>query len=252
MEDTMREIIVIQCQGRKKEEQKSWRWGSQQVIFVADKEKYAHSNGASALVPYEPDDPVSNGSTITWRQMFLEYYQTKRKPAVLQEADGLPEAWQLYKDSVYEHLVRHYGKENVFILSAGWGLVNADYRLPPYNITFSTAENTPKYARTSVEKLWQRLEPLNYNPLCKIANKDTTIYFFGSEKYRDLLYYYADPIPAIKVVFYKSKKKPEDRENYSFVNVDGQLKKLDIKLANVRYPYKCAQLFIEGKLKPHE
>ena len=237
----MREIIVIQCQGRKTQE--SWRCGNQQVIFVADKKKYDEkSNRASGLVPYEPDDFVSNSSTMTWRQIFLEYYQTKRKPAVLQDANELPEAWQLYRHSAYRCLVENkkYGKENVFILSAGWGLVNADYWLPPYNITFSTAENTPDYARTSVKKLWQRLEPLKYNPLCKIANKDTTIYFFGGKDYIPLYYHLTCNLPCRKVVYYKSAKIPRHK-GYEYVPYAGDIV--------TNWHYQCLKDFMEGKLR---
>ena len=52
------------------------------------------------------------------------------------------------RPSVYRELVHALGAENVFILSAGWGLLSADFLTPNYDITFSaTAE---RYKRRRV------------------------------------------------------------------------------------------------------
>ena len=50
---------------------------------------------------------------------------------------GLVAAYRLYDNAVYQHLVDKLGIANVYILSAGWGLIRADFLTPYYDITFS-------------------------------------------------------------------------------------------------------------------
>ena len=52
---------------------------------------------------------------------------------------GLLEAYSLYKNSVYRELAAKVGIENLYILSAGWGLVRSTFLLPMYDITFSSS-----------------------------------------------------------------------------------------------------------------
>jgi hypothetical protein len=46
-------------------------------------------------------------------------------------------ALTLYKDKRYNDLRKQFGYDKVFILSAGWGLVRGDTKIPFYNVTFS-------------------------------------------------------------------------------------------------------------------
>jgi hypothetical protein len=50
---------------------------------------------------------------------------------------GLYPAYRLYENRVYGRLVEAFGVENIYILSAGWGLIRADFLTPYYDITFS-------------------------------------------------------------------------------------------------------------------
>ena len=50
---------------------------------------------------------------------------------------GLYPAYRLYRNPIYERLVDRLGLQNVYILSAGWGLIWADFLTPYYDITFS-------------------------------------------------------------------------------------------------------------------
>jgi hypothetical protein len=44
----------------------------------------------------------------------------------------------LYENDIYRVLVKQFGVENTYILSAGWGLlINAAFLTPAYDITFS-------------------------------------------------------------------------------------------------------------------
>lgn len=239
-------IIVIQCAERKT--QKSWQWRDRQVVFVANRNKYTESDP----VPYEPDETIPD-TNMTWRHAFLDHYRNKRKPDVLDDADELPEAWKLYYpqypfQDIYKCLVNKCGKEKVFILSAGWGLVNADFQLPPYNITFTSEAHD--YARISVKELLAKL--LRYNPLDGVTDEDTTIYFFGGKHYRKLLYRYTDSVPVRKVVIYyyctnkDAQDKAQERENEHY-----EFRRYNPKEASRRtWYYECARRFIKGGLDP--
>jgi hypothetical protein len=62
---------------------------------------------------------------------------------VLQEYNALPgnnplglyPAWRLYENRSYEGLVDRFGVDNLYILSAGWGLISAAFLTPNYDIT---------------------------------------------------------------------------------------------------------------------
>jgi hypothetical protein len=91
---------------------------------------YAHPDGRS-------DVPGQ-----TWRQQLVAYNTSARDNPL-----GLLEAYRLYKNPVYDELVVAYGLANVFILSAGWGLIRADYLLPDYDITFTSTKPADRYKR---------------------------------------------------------------------------------------------------------
>jgi hypothetical protein len=97
------------------------------VDFVAD----PHAAPTDpARVYAKPDDLSHNG--ISWRGVLLNYNQG---------TDGNPldlyPAYQLYENRIYGRLVDRIGLRNVYILSAGWGLIAADLLTPYYDITFS-------------------------------------------------------------------------------------------------------------------
>ena len=46
---------------------------------------------------------------------------------------GLLPVYRLYANPVYERLVDKLGVANVYILSAGWGLIRADFLTPSYD-----------------------------------------------------------------------------------------------------------------------
>ena len=89
--------------------------------------------GATTVVYRRPDDVARSG--LSWRDELANYNEahgsTQANPL------GLLPAWRLYQEPTYEYLVDRLGTGNVFILSAGWGLVSAAFLTPNYDITFT-------------------------------------------------------------------------------------------------------------------
>jgi hypothetical protein len=86
------------------------------------------------------DDFVGNGKT--WRQILIDYNRTPGNNPL-----GLCQAYELYERSVYRRLVDKFGLDKVYILSAGWGLIRADFLTPWYDITFSPSAEAFKRRR---------------------------------------------------------------------------------------------------------
>src|SRR4051794_13666181 len=114
-------IITIQCAATKKPGARSMsRRDGMNVMFVARPE-LAPSEGT--VVFARPDD-VSDTPPLTWRQRLEKYNSEGTNPL------GLLPSYQLYTHPIYEQLVSTFGAAQIRILSAGWGLVRADYLLP--------------------------------------------------------------------------------------------------------------------------
>src|SRR5258706_58432 len=75
-----------------------------------------------------PDDTSDDGTS--WRARLAEYNKHCRANPL-----DLCPAYKLYANAVYGALIGKYGAENVYILSAGWGLIGADFLTPKYNET---------------------------------------------------------------------------------------------------------------------
>lgn len=156
--------IVIQCAATKAPGAGYWRdRDGRRVNFIARPEK---ANCGEDMSFARPDDVGPDGQTF---RAALEAYNTAEDNPF-----GLYEAWRLYEHSAYEQLVRQFGEEKVFILSAGWGLVRSTYRLPQYDITFSQAGGPLK-------KRGKR------DPYCDFAqfaaNECDEIHFVGGKSY---------------------------------------------------------------------
>ncbi|MSU49737.1 MAG: hypothetical protein EXS37_11745 [Opitutus sp.] len=124
--------IVIQCCATKAKARRSFKIEGHQVKFVADPERFAaDSENSEGFVGFRPDDLMPS-SSITWREHLLAYNDRG------DNSDGLLQAGSLYKPPAYQNLRNRAGAENLYILSAGWGLVRSDFLLPDYDITFSS------------------------------------------------------------------------------------------------------------------
>lgn len=216
-------IVVIQCAGSKRPDAGTLRTtDGKPVLFVAHPEKAPEAvNGVYS----RPDDPASDGRS--WRELLLTYNE---RPA--NNPLGLLPAYELYKNEIYRTLVRRYGLENTYILSAGWGLLNAAFLTPSYDITFSA----------SAEDFVRRRKGDFYRDFCMLPDDaDGPVVFFGSKDYAPLFAALTHSAKAEKLVFYNSQSPPA---------IDGcVLKKFETR-TRTNWQYECAAAFMTGGVHP--
>ena len=189
-------------------------------MFVADPKQIPDD---TECVYTHPDDLSESG--ITWRERLLRYnVEPGTNPL------GLLPAWELYQDPVYSRLVKAYGIDRVYILSAGWGLITADFLTPDYNITFSQA---PKGIK--------RNKSTRFNDLCLLSqdSKDPIV-FFGGKNYVSLFCELTRPFNCRKVVFYNSATPPR---------APGCELKRFVTDRRTNWHYECADRFIDGEVE---
>lgn len=140
-----------------------------------------------------PDDVASDGET--WRQRLLRYnLEAPDNP------QGLLPASKLYSNPAYESLVRKFGPEQIFILSAGWGLIPSTFLTPDYDITFSGAPNVAPHCR--------RKKGDAYADSCLLQDDGEPISFLGGKDYLPLFCKLTAPLRATKKVFFNSSVAP--------------------------------------------
>ncbi|OXS13757.1 hypothetical protein CGX12_17945 [Zobellella denitrificans] len=211
-------IIVIQCAGRKCLNAGSlWTASREKIQFVADPAKAPARPGH---VYARPDDLAGDG--LSWRDKLLAYQRSDNPHALLK-------AYQLYNVSVYEKLVHRFGEKKVFILSAGWGLIRADFLTPSYDITFS------KHARKKHPYLFRDPKE-NYRDFCQLdKTSDEPIYFFGGQDYILPFTALTAGTRGERVVYYNSKHPP--------IAPGCRLERY-VTTAKTNWHYSCAQWFL--------
>lgn len=115
-------------------------------------------------IVWEHPDAPSETHGFTWRQL-LERNNGTGNPL------GLLPAWKLYDPAPYRRLVETFGTDRILILSAGWGLVRADYPLPPYDIRSPACPVSPR-------------SKMKYTPSAAIASRDARKLYLGSDRTR--------------------------------------------------------------------
>jgi hypothetical protein len=213
-------IVVIQCAARKRPGaghlvSKAGR----PVLFVAHPE-LAPAGDHSLYA--RPDD--GSETEQSWRQVLEEYNANFENNPL-----GLYRAYRLYENSIYGRLVDRFGPEKVYILSAGWGLIRAEYLTPCYDITFSQSAEPYKRRRTADRFL-------DFRP--NSMNEETV--FFGGKDYLPLFCSLTDGFKAKKIVFYNSIHAPHARGC------------LLVKYGTDRrtnWHYECADAFLEGVIR---
>jgi len=212
--------IVIQCAAKKHPEAGYLKDRSgKSVMFVAAPELIQPHQ---EYIYQKPDDSTADG--LSWRLKLLQYNNAGSNP------DNLFPAYKLYMNSAYHGLVTKFGTENVYILSAGWGLINAEFLTPKYDITFSQ----------SADKYKKRRKSDIYEDFCFLPdNSFDEIVFFGGKDYLPLFAKLTGNYQGRKVVFYNSKTIPEiDRCD---------LLKFETP-TRTNWHYECVRAFINGRI----
>lgn len=162
------DIIVICCAGRKN------------PLFrkLTDNEHEIDFRAVSNPVNYEyiPDDIKSNNQT--WREYIHEHQANTNL--------NIYNAYMLYTpkspfQNIYSDLYARFSNQ-LYILSAGWGLIKSDYRIPKYDITFKS--DKPSNKRTEPNPIFDQNDwkQLSDNEL-KINSR---IIFIGPPSYHRL------------------------------------------------------------------
>lgn len=185
-------IAVIQCAGSKQRHTGYFTTRSgDRLLFVARPEMAPH---AGAYRHVHPDGLAPGGHT--WRDEVLAYNANLDNPL------SLYTAWELYEPPAYGRLVSHLGVENVFVLSAGWGLIRSDFRTPQYDITFTSA--------VKKKRPWtHRRKSDVYRDFRHLPEATTDeVYFFGGKDYVQLFCHLTRHVRGPRTVYYNSAVPP--------------------------------------------
>lgn len=215
-------MIVIQCAASKRADAgRLHSADGKPVMFVADPES---APADPAHLYARPDDPSGRGDS--WRQALLEYNQEPDNNPL-----GLYPAWQLYENKAYGRLVDQLGVKKIYILSAGWGLIRADFLTPYYDITFSPSAESYKRRRKT-----DRYQDFRMLP----EETDDHVLFFGGKDYLPLFCAMTKNVRGEKTVFYNSARVPE---------VAGCTLKRFETTTRTNWHYECANAFLEEALR---
>jgi hypothetical protein len=216
-------IFVIQCAGSKRPDAGHLvSSAGKPVIFVANPEA---APADDEFVHARPDDPSGNGTS--WRDMLLKYNEEGQDNPL-----RLSPAYQLYEDPTYERLVKRFGGQNVYILSAGWGLINAHFLTPCYDITFAYKKG---------QKYKQRQKTDRYHDFRMLPDQTREpIVFFGGKAYLPLFIELTSSVKGKKTVFYNSGDVPP--------TPGCELRRFPAR-RNTNWQYDCANDVIDGKIR---
>lgn len=220
-------IVVIQCaSGKNPTAGCLVTKGGKLVKFVANPE-LAPRDGYL----YQHPDDLCEG--ISWRKVLCDYNNNP-----LNNPNGLLPAWELYTPKtdreIYRQLVNRFGIKNTFILSAGWGLISADFLTPSYDITFSKNKNVEQYKRRNL------VDIEIYDDLCLLPKDGTDkLVFLGGQSYIPLFCKLTNGYKGPRTILYKSADPPK---------ADcGNLMRFETT-RNTNWHYECAGSLIRGEI----
>jgi hypothetical protein len=180
-------IVVIQCAATKQPNAGYFRDRTgQKVYFVGDPTRAPAYEGAICA---RPDDSSPEG--LSWRELVRHYNEKEKEKG--NPFELLP-AIALYQHPAYRRLAEAFGRSNVYILSAGWGLISADFLTPAYDITFSAAAE-PYKRRMRADRYWD---------FCMLPNTGEPVCFLGGKDYVPLFVELTKNLHAPRTVMYNS------------------------------------------------
>ena len=211
-------IAVIQCAATKRADAGCYRdLQNRPVLFVADPSKAPPSD---RCVYARPDDDAEGNAS--WRDLLVQYNQTPGNNPF-----GLLPAIDLYENNAYHQLAAKVGRSNTYILSAGWGLIPADFLTPAYDITFSAAADAHKRRRRAER----------YRDLCMLSATDQPVLFFGGKDYVPLFCELTKHVSGPRTVFYNSARPPA---------APGCLLHRFDTSTRTNWHYECVRAFVAG------
>ena len=213
-------IAVIQCAASKRASAGHMlSTDGTPIHFVADP-RLAPADGN---LYGRPDDRAAGGGT--WRELLTAYNKNPGNNPL-----NLYPAFELYERNVYRRLVDKFGMNNVYILSAGWGLIRADFLTPSYDITFSA----------SVDRYKRRLKTDYYADFQMLpANIVERVIFLGGKDYLPLFCRLTAEIRTPPIVFYNSANVPA-ATNCVFRRYETKTR--------TNWHYECADAIIDGAI----
>lgn len=213
--------VVIQCAAGKRPDAGTLldRKG-RSVSFVAVPPLAPPTPG---MVVARPDDYSDDGRT--WREQLHEYNDEGRSNRL-----RLLPAYELYANELYRGLVKRFGIAHVFILSAGWGLVSADFLLPAYDITFSS----------SAEPWMRRGKKDRYHDFQMIPDDGNEIVFLGGKSYLTQFCTLTARLQGRKSVFFNSSIGPDLPIGFRAVRY--------VTSTRTNWHYECARDLVSGRV----
>lgn len=218
-------IVILQCAARKHPQAGCMRLrDGRKVMFVADPGNAPAKPGYAFA---RPDEIADTGRS--WREELLRYNANRGDNPL-----GLLPAWRLYENSTYGMLAERYQRSNFYILSAGWGLIRADFLTPAYDVTFSMSAD--KYKRRRPRDAYTDFRMLP-------AKTTEPVVFFVSKEYVRLACQLTEAARGPRYVFYKSAQAP-DAPGVKLIRY--------VTRTRTNWQYECAKAFAAGRVSLEE
>ncbi len=217
-------IVVIQCAASKRPE--AGHLCTKQgrpVLFVADPAK---APPRPDLVYARPDDASDRGPS--WRALL----QTYNQPLAANPQHLLP-AIELYRPPAYRRLAKAIGRDRTYILSAGWGLLAADWLTPAYDITFSRLKPADRY------RLRDPRDAGFLDQAPAFPDNAFPILFLGGQDYVPLFCRLTQAAGRRRIIAYRAKS-PPPAPNCRLLRVETR--------ACTNWHYEAVQWLLTGKL----
>ena len=216
--------IVIQCAGGKNACAGMMRTTAGKPVMFFGNPQTAPSHPDYRYA--KPDDLADDGNS--WRDRLLAYNEKHQGSG--DNPHNLLPAWQLYKHKAYGKLVDKYGDKNVYILSAGWGLIPASFLTPNYNITYS--QQAEPYKRRRKKDL--------YKDFCLLPRGGADrLVFFGGKDYLESFCGLTEDHGGERIAYYNTGTVPDAK---------GVILKKYNTTTKTNWHYECAQAFMDGRI----
>ena len=208
--------IVMMC-SKSKKNNSNLRFNNNNIVFKAVTNEIINQ--------YKPDDNITENVNYSWRNFISDNQNHMNIPC---------RAYDLYSERVYLDLFLNFNKR-LYIESAGWGIVNAEFRLPNYDITFSQNNNINTVRNYQLE---------NYNDYNQLTlSQEDDVVFIGTPEYLPLFFELTNELPNRKIIYWKKQSTPI---NYPIPN-DTFIYRYYLTNSRMRWFYELAEKFANGE-----